>query len=699
MAKSGRCHIPAAIPLAGKAMLLALAAAAASTAAAAPVLPPGREALVAELLGGSDSLPGGCKLDEATIRPTRIEASYRCVHGMATLELRHPSQDAAAIARTQQFDIVAGAGADTALVEAVAARLRAHEGQAIWSAAGSPNDAGSRPPPPALANDQVATGPRGTFDAARASYERAEYRRALEQFTSLARASPTEATRGMAIASLIASRPTPAEVARSRATAEAASADALASLLAGVAEYAWGEWGPSTRADKRRAYAAALPRLEQANADWPADGAIATLRALCLSRLGRNQEASPLIAGVLALHPHDAAARWALAEIAQTADRVAGRAALELLARDDPSPAMQARARELLARLRDQRGPLDTADLFDPLPTMPRSSSTLGLQYVARMATAGAALLWLLLLWQRRRGRPSAHLVKWCLLLTAGAIFALCHSASAGIAVCALLLVARDRRLPGRRQFRFDVKLTHALPTVLQLVIFSYWAIYFAPAREQLTRVIPSQLAFAFAFDLLIGWALYRRSTLTLGPVPVVLSTNLFIWFPASHAYLAEVVIGTALAGKALLTTANGRHLFNPSGLGTSLVGLLCLVAPRQFAYVDIAQPLNLPPNMLEVMFLAALIPQLRLRTAPVTLTACVAMIVTSRLIGDPRLPVPLWPGWFLTITLFAGDPATMPRSAIGRGVFGAIVGVGVEVIAKLLLALTGFDYFAKVFP
>src|SRR6185295_2064762 len=88
------------------------------------------------------------------------------------------------------------------------------------------------------------------------------------------------------------------------------------------------------------------------------------------------------------------------------------------------------------------------------------------------------------------------------------------------------------------------IKFTHALPASLQVVLFTYWSLHWDQVLPYLP-VIAFQLLFAYAFDFLLNWSLRRPYSPGLGPVPVVLSMNLFVWFP--DILLATLAIGSAL--------------------------------------------------------------------------------------------------------------------------------------------------------
>ncbi|MBI3782609.1 MAG: hypothetical protein HY270_04330 [Deltaproteobacteria bacterium] len=271
--------------------------------------------------------------------------------------------------------------------------------------------------------------------------------------------------------------------------------------------------------------------------------------------------------------------------------------------------------------------------------------------------------------------------------------------AAALLAVWASALLVRDRFAlptisPG------SIKFTHLLPATLQCILFAYWATYWWPVVEHVP-VLALQLAAAYGIDFLLGWTLRRQYGPTLGPVPVVLSANLFVWFGDNFlCYL--LVIAVALVSKVFLV-ARRRHIFNPSVLGLAVFGVLTVVLPAQFRYQDISHDFNRPPYMAHLIVLLALVPQIRLRTAPVALGASVAMLATMlivyALIGYRGGPSPWWPPWLLAITLLAGDPATIPAATASRLLFGLTLGVLFYVVSRVMLVYPGTDIFSKIIP
>jgi hypothetical protein len=123
--------------LIGAAVLLSAALASVATASedevGEPAIPPGREELLAKVVGRDATLPGNCKLFNLLINRRIIDAEYACTAGNVTFELVHPSEAASDDLQTERFAIGAknGAAPDD-LREAIASVVRTEERAFEW---------------------------------------------------------------------------------------------------------------------------------------------------------------------------------------------------------------------------------------------------------------------------------------------------------------------------------------------------------------------------------------------------------------------------------------------------------------------------------------------------------------------------------------------------------------------------------------
>jgi hypothetical protein len=141
------------------------------------------------------------------------------------------------------------------------------------------------------------------------------------------------------------------------------------------------------------------------------------------------------------------------------------------------------------------------------------------------------------------------------------------------------LLFATARRHGRSLAVQVQLRPQHYLQACAQSAVLIYWGWYW-PQVYASARLLAAQLAFAYAFEALLAWSHRDTHTLGFGPVPVILSTNLFLWFKPDWFYLQFLMIAVGFAAKDLIRwTRDGRrvHIFNPSSFALSVfsIGLL----------------------------------------------------------------------------------------------------------------------------
>ncbi len=126
----GTCAAPATLLCA---LLFASALAAAEPAASPnPMIPPGQEDLLAEMLGRGVTL-AGCNLTGAGVEYTIVEATYACPEGEAVFDLAHPSTASPSAIQTAQFAITLQSGSPPhSLADALVSSIRAREDAFEW---------------------------------------------------------------------------------------------------------------------------------------------------------------------------------------------------------------------------------------------------------------------------------------------------------------------------------------------------------------------------------------------------------------------------------------------------------------------------------------------------------------------------------------------------------------------------------------
>ncbi len=268
-------------------------------------------------------------------------------------------------------------------------------------------------------------------------------------------------------------------------------------------------------------------------------------------------------------------------------------------------------------------------------------------------------------------------------LVTAGAL----------LAWGALLFGTARRR---GRTFALDVSLRrqHYVQACAQLAVFAYWGWYWRTVYDA-AFLIAAQLVFAYAFTMLLSWSRRRACTLGFGPVPVIFSINLFLWFRDEWFQLQFLLVALGFLAKEFIRwNRDGRrvHIFNPSSFPLAVFSLgLILTGTSDLTWgQDIAISQFFPPQIYFVLFLVALPGQYLFGVASMTMAAVAAAYLFGLLyfastgvyfFYDSYIPIAVFLGMHLLFT----DPSTAPRTELGRVCFGVLYGLGTAVLYVVL--------------
>ncbi len=247
--------------------------------------------------------------------------------------------------------------------------------------------------------------------------------------------------------------------------------------------------------------------------------------------------------------------------------------------------------------------------------------------------------------------------------------------------------------------FSVLIRRPHLVQTMVQLGVFVYWGTAWSSVWSQMP-LITAQICFAYGCEALFSWRRFGHWRFGFGPFPVVLSTNLFLWFVDDYFVLQFLMIGIAYWSRdALCVFRDGRrkHLFNPSAfaLGVAAIAVVMFKVPEITHGENIAQTLGWPAHAYLWLFLMGFIVQGFFRVTLITMSAALAMVlagaVYTHFVGtyyyiDTAIPVAV----FLGMNLLVTDPATSPQRALGRVIFGVLYGVLVFVSYGLLREVDG---------
>lgn len=248
----------------------------------------------------------------------------------------------------------------------------------------------------------------------------------------------------------------------------------------------------------------------------------------------------------------------------------------------------------------------------------------------------------------------------------------------------------------------------HWVQAIAQVMIYVWWARYVPTINAFVPFIVP-QIVFAYAVDALLNWS--RRDTYAFGfgPIPVILSLNLFLLFRPDWFYwqFAMILVGF-LAKELIRWTKNGRsaHIFNPSSFPLAIASVILIATQNgDLTFGDfIANTIHDPPHIYLVLLLAALPGQFLFGVARMTLSSVVTMMIISLtyfevtgtyLFLDSHIPVPVFLGMHLLFT----DPSTSPRTELGRIIFGATYAVLTAVLYVALPLVGAPTFYDKLLP
>ncbi len=279
----------------------------------------------------------------------------------------------------------------------------------------------------------------------------------------------------------------------------------------------------------------------------------------------------------------------------------------------------------------------------------------------------------------------------WTVPDTPSLVSAFAGAAAVLVVWQAILLVS------GRaRTFGIDVVLRpqHYVQVVVQTTVRVYWGWYWPTAASALPLMV-AQLLFAYGFDMLLCWSRRDRYTLGFGPFPIVFSINLFLWFKPEWFAWQFVIVAAGLAAKEFLRWhRDGKlvHIFNPSSFPLAIASIALLVTGTTSLTwgPEIATTQFYPPRMYLLLYLVALPGQLLFGVASMTIPAVLSTYVFGLLyfyatgiyfFYDSYIPISVFLGMHLLFT----DPATAPRTELGRVIFGCLYGLSTVALYQLL--------------
>ena len=267
-----------------------------------------------------------------------------------------------------------------------------------------------------------------------------------------------------------------------------------------------------------------------------------------------------------------------------------------------------------------------------------------------------------------------------------------------------------------RQSYSLEVGLRpqHYIQACVQFSVYAYWGYHWELVPDSGIRpvydhalLMLGQIIFAYAFGMLLSWSRRQSYSLGFGPIPIIFSVNLFLWFRDDWFYMQFLMIALGFMGKEYIRwQRDGRsmHIFNPSAFALGLFSLVLILTNTTHLTwgQEIASTLTLAPNIYTFLFLIGLIVMYFFSITLVAGMAAISLFVLSTLYSvaagvpyflDSEIPAAVFLGLHLLVT----DPSTSPRTALGKLIFGMLYGCGVFVLYTLLGALGAPTFYDKL--
>jgi TPR repeat protein len=268
----------------------------------------------------------------------------------------------------------------------------------------------------------------------------------------------------------------------------------------------------------------------------------------------------------------------------------------------------------------------------------------------------------------------------------------------AGVSIALLiwelvLWIVAERR--GQRlRIEFAVFKSHYVQALAQLCIMLWWGWFARDVYNELP-LVAAQLIFLYTFDALLSWSLGRTWRIGFGPLPIIFSTNLLLWFKDDYFYLQFLMVAAGAMGKQFIMwqrEGRRRHIFNPSSFGQFLFAIVLIATATTNDLTfgrEIAATFE-TPGMLVVIFAVGLVVQYLFHVTLMTLAAAATLmfvnVAYTQITGtyffvNISIAAPIFLGIHLLIT----DPSTSPVTNTGRVMFGVLYALGYCALFRIL--------------
>jgi len=142
------------------------------------------------------------------------------------------------------------------------------------------------------------------------------------------------------------------------------------------------------------------------------------------------------------------------------------------------------------------------------------------------------------------------------------------------------LFLLRRQVIRSARKLHYDFlpAKVHYIQGLMQFCIYVYWGKYWSPVYHQAPLIL-AQLVVVYGLDMLVCWWRRDKWVLGFGPFPIILSTNLFLWYKDDWFFLQFLMVAVGVLFKEFVKwKREGRvtHIFNPSAIALPFFPSVC---------------------------------------------------------------------------------------------------------------------------
>ena len=133
--------------------------------------------------------------------------------------------------------------------------------------------------------------------------------------------------------------------------------------------------------------------------------------------------------------------------------------------------------------------------------------------------------------------------------------------------------------------YEFVPRRVHWVQMIMHSSVYAYWGWYWREVYHEIPLIL-AQVVFLYVLDMLICWSRRDKWILGFGPIPIIFSMNLFLWFRDDWFYLQFAMVAIIVLGKEFLRwkrDGQSTHIFNPSAFALFLTSIV-LIATRTYA-------------------------------------------------------------------------------------------------------------------